>query len=102
MQVPRMRPHLTLPRTGPHWSAHSRENTLAAIAFVCGIAAFFTGFVATLHLLASVVGVIGFVEGLYAQLVSDTTAERMFIVVGIVGSFVGLGLGLAHGGFLTY
>lgn len=78
---------------------HVRGDLLAATAFVCGVVAFFAGFVVPLHFLASAVGVIGFAEGLYAQLVSDTTGERIFIVVGVIGAFVGMGLGFAHGGF---
>jgi len=41
----------------------------------------------------------GLVIGLLAQMMSATRAERMVIVVGIVASFVGMGLGFAHGGF---
>jgi hypothetical protein len=43
--------------------------------------------------------VTGFVIGLIAQMMSVTRAERMVIVFGIVASFVGMGLGFAHGGF---
>ncbi|HEY3687979.1 MAG TPA: hypothetical protein VGL93_33390 [Streptosporangiaceae bacterium] len=92
-------PHLSVPRFAARGRTHGRADVLAATAFICGVVAFFAGFVVPLHFLASAVGVIGFAEGLYAQLVSDTTGERMFIVVGVIGAFVGMGLGFAHGGF---
>jgi hypothetical protein len=37
--------------------------------------------------------------GLYAQMISATREERIVIVAGIIAGFVGLALGLAHGGF---
>jgi hypothetical protein len=42
---------------------------------------------------------VAFVIGLYAQMVSNTREQRVFIVAGIIAAFVGLGLGIAHGGF---
>ena len=43
-------------------------------------------------------GLAALVIGLYAQLVSATREERMLIVTGLVAAFVGVALGLAHGG----
>jgi hypothetical protein len=37
--------------------------------------------------------------GLVAQMLSATRVERIIIVTGMVAAFVGLALGLAHGGF---
>jgi hypothetical protein len=51
------------------------------------------------HLPATVLGVIALVIGLYSQLVSATREQRMLIVAGLVAGFVGVALGLAHGGF---
>lgn len=99
MQVIGRGPHVPLTRLAARSREHVRADLLAATAFVCGVVAFFTGFFVPLHFLASAIGVIGFAEGLYAQLVSDTTGERMFIVTGVIGAFVGMGLGFAHGGF---
>jgi hypothetical protein len=39
------------------------------------------------------------VVGLYAQMISATREERILLVTGMVAGFVGLALGLAHGGF---
>ena len=44
-------------------------------------------------------GLIAMVGGLWAQLMSATTEERILIVTGIIGGFVGFAVGLAHGGF---
>jgi hypothetical protein len=53
----------------------------------------------SLHILATVLGLVSLVVGLYAQLISATRAERMVIVTGLVAAFVGASLGIGHGGF---
>ena len=78
---------------------HPLENGLAAFTLAAGIVAFATGFVVSQHLVATSLGLASLVVGLYAQLVSATRPERMLIVTGLVAAFVGLSLGLAHGGF---
>jgi len=55
--------------------------------------------VVSLHVLASVLGVVSLLVGLYAQMISATREERMIIVTGLVAAFVGTALGFAHGGF---
>jgi hypothetical protein len=89
-------PDLTLNNDG------KRHPLLNAVTiFVCagGIVAFALGLIVRAHLAATVLGMACFAVGLYAQLVSATRGERMLIVVGITGGFVGAGLGIAHGGF---
>ena len=44
-------------------------------------------------------GLAGMLVGLLAQMMSATRQERVIIVTGIIAAFVGLALGLAHGGF---
>jgi uncharacterized membrane protein len=61
-------------RTGP-----SGEPTWAIVAAASGLAAMLVGFV--------------------SQMMSATREERIIIVTGIIAGFVGLALGLAHGGF---
>lgn len=78
---------------------HPKENSLAVISFVLGIAAFCLGLVVAAHLPASIIGVVGFPIALYSQMVSVTTGQRWLNVIGMIGSFVGLGLAIAHGGF---
>ncbi len=50
-------------------------------------------------IVASVTGLAGMLIGLVAQMLSATREERVIIVTGIIAAFVGLALGLAHGGF---
>jgi len=88
--------HVTLNTDGKR---HPMENALTAFTFVAGIAAFAMGLIVKTHLPATVVGLVAFAIGAYAQLVSATREERMLIVTGMVAAFVGLGMGIAHGGF---
>ena len=90
------RPRLTLNSDG---EPHPLENALTVFTFVGGLVAFAIGFIVRLHLLATVLGLVAFVVGLYAQMVSNTREQRVLIMAGIIASFVGLGLGIAHGGF---
>ena len=79
---------------------HPLQNGLTAFTFVIGIVAFATGIKVNLHSVASFCGVIGFVVGLFAQLISATRAERILIMAGVIAAFVGMALGIAHGGFI--
>jgi hypothetical protein len=96
VRVPGHLPHVTLNTDGRR---HPVENALTVFVFVAGIASFAIGFVVSLHLAATVIGLVAFAAGCWAQMVSATREERIFIVTGMVGAFVGLGLGIAHGGF---
>jgi hypothetical protein len=78
---------------------HPLLNAVAAFTFVAGAAAFPLGLIVREHLAATIIGLAAFSIGLVAQLVSATRAERIFIVAGLVAAFVGMGLGIAHGGF---
>jgi ligand-binding sensor protein len=92
----RSRSRLTLNSDG---EPHPRENALAIFTLVGGLVAFAIGFVVSLHLVGTVLGLVVFLAGLYAQMVSSTREQRVLIMTGIIGSFVGLGLSVAHGGF---
>jgi hypothetical protein len=95
---PRSRvPRLALAGDGQR---HPLEDALAVFTLVTGIAAFATGWVVALHVIASVTGGVSLVVGMYAQLISATRPERIVIVTGLVAAFVGAALGLAHGGFV--
>jgi len=94
------RPHMPLLTLNSDGQPHPRENALAVFTLVTGIFAFAVGWVVSLHFLASVVGSVSLVVGLYAQLISATRAERIIIVTGLVAAFVGTALGFAHGGFV--
>jgi hypothetical protein len=48
---------------------------------------------------AAATGLACLLFGLYTQMISATRGQRILIVTGLVAGFVGLALGLAHGGF---
>jgi hypothetical protein len=83
----------------PDGRRHPLENSLTFFTLAAGLVAFATGFVVSLHVIASATGIASMLIGLYAQLISATRPERMVIVTGLVAAFVGGALGLAHGGF---
>ncbi len=89
-------PRLTLNSDGQR---HPMENALTAFTFVVGILAFAIGFIVRAHAVGTVLGIVAFVIGLYAQLVSATREQRVLIMAGIIAAFVGMGLSIAHGGF---
>ncbi len=78
---------------------HPLLNALTAFTFFAGLAAFALGLMVRQHLLATILGMAAFAIGLVAQLFSATREERIVIVTGIVAGFVGMGLGIGHGGF---
>ncbi|MET7336416.1 hypothetical protein [Nonomuraea sp. NPDC005650] len=82
--------------------SHPVENALAVGAIVCGLIAFVSTFWVAAHAVSAWAGTLGFGVGLYSQYVSATTPQRALNIVGIVGSFVGAALGIAHGGFLPH
>jgi hypothetical protein len=78
---------------------HPVENSLAVASITIGLIALVLGFIPPTHFFGALAGVIGLPLALYSQLVSATTGERWLNVVGMVGSFVGAGFALSHGGF---
>jgi CHASE2 domain-containing sensor protein len=78
---------------------HPRETSLSAMTIVGGLIAAVSGVVHAGHFVAVCVGIATIMFGLYSQLVSATTGERWINVIGIGLAFVGVGLGLSHGGF---
>jgi hypothetical protein len=97
-------PHLTLNDDG---QPHPVENSLSVFTLVAGLVACVLGFLAYQHVSgawthvgATWLGLITLIVGLPAQLYSATRTERMLIVTGLVAAFVGVCLGLAHGGLL--
>ena len=90
------RARLTLNSDGQR---HPVENALTLFTFVAGLVAFAIGFIVRAHAAGTALGIVVFVVGLYAQLVSNTREQRILIVAGIIAAFVGMGLSIAHGGF---
>jgi hypothetical protein len=97
-------PHVTLNDDG---QSHPMENSASIFTLVAGLVACVLGFLAIqkgigawAHVGATWLGLIALFVGLPAQLFSATRTERMLIVTGLVAAFVGVCLGLAHGGLL--
>jgi uncharacterized membrane protein len=78
---------------------HPLLNAVAAFTLIAGVLSFVLGLVVQQHLAATILGMASFGAGLLGQLFSATREERIFLVSGIVAGFVGMGLGIAHGGF---
>ncbi len=91
------RPRITLLNTDGE--RHPKENALAVVSLALGIAAVALGLVVAAHLPATIIGIVGFPVALYSQMVSATTGQRWLNVIGMIGSFIGLALAIAHGGF---
>jgi hypothetical protein len=87
--------------------SHPLLNTASIFTFVAGLVAFALGMMLRYDsgtgkgfaIAASVIGLVTLLVGLAAQMLSATRQERVLLVVGMVAGFVGLALGLAHGGF---
>jgi hypothetical protein len=85
---------------------HPLLNLASACTLVVGLVAFALGMVLrygtsthALALAAAITGLASLLVGLYTQMMSATRAERILLVTGMIAGFVGLALGLAHGGF---
>jgi hypothetical protein len=88
--------HFTLNSDGQR---HPAINGAAAYALVAGVISTVLGLTNTVHFVGTLLGITAFLIGMVAQMVSVTTEQRIVIICGVVGAFVGLGLGIAHGGF---
>jgi ammonia channel protein AmtB len=98
-------PHITLNSDG---QSHPLINVLAFFTLVVGLVSFVLGLVirnvsgantTAMAIVTAVTGLVAMLVGLYTQMISATREERVIIVTGIIAGFVGLALGLAHGGF---
>jgi uncharacterized membrane protein HdeD (DUF308 family) len=98
------RPHFTLNSDGQR---HPLLNVAAFFTLIAGLVSFALGLLLrtgpnSVHawaVVASVTGLAALLVGLFSQMMSATREERVIIVAGIIAGFVGLALGLAHGGF---
>jgi len=102
----RSRPH-PLQMLNSDGRPHPVENVVAVSILVLGLASFVVGMImrdATaadpgMRITATATGLIALFVGLYAQMVSATREQRVLLVTGMIAGFVGLSIGLAHGGF---
>jgi len=97
-------PHLNLNSDG---QSHPLLNLASVFTLVAGLVAFVLGMLLrydsgtgkSVAIAAAAIGLVTLLVGLYCQMVSATREERILLVCGMVAGFVGLALGLAHGGF---
>lgn len=97
-------PRVTLNSDG---QPHPVLNTLSIFTLLVGLASFVLGLVIRnvpgtglgTAIMTAVTGLVALIIGLVTQMVSATREQRVLIVAGIIAGFVGLALGLAHGGF---
>ena len=86
---------------------HPLENILTVFTLLLGLVSFVLGMIirnvsghrAAVIVIATATGLVSLLVGLYVQMVSATREQRILIVTGMIAGFVGLALGLAHGGF---
>jgi hypothetical protein len=86
---------------------HPLLNAASFFTLIIGLFSFAIGLflrtgpggVHTWAIVASVTGLAGLLVGLISQMLSATREERVIIVTGMIAAFVGVALGLAHGGF---
>jgi hypothetical protein len=96
----------TQSRRQPSWltlnsdgRAHPVMNGLTLVILVVGLVAFALGLIVKTHFPATVLGIAGFAGGFIVQLNSATREQRILIMTGIIAAFVGMALGIGHGGF---
>jgi hypothetical protein len=78
---------------------HPLLNAMTVFTFVTGIVAFALALIKHDHVPATILGITALLVGLLTQMLSATREQRIFTVAGIVAGFVGMGLGIGHGGF---
>ncbi len=98
-------PHVSLNSDG---QPHPLINALTIFTLLIGLVSFVLGLVIRnvpsvdtlgMAITTAATGLASMLVGLYAQMISATLEQRVLIVTGIIAGFVGLALGLAHGGF---
>jgi FtsH-binding integral membrane protein len=85
---------------------HPRLNAASGFTLVVGLVSFAIGLLLRTEpgsltawaVTAAATGLAGLLIGLVAQMMSATREQRVVVVAGMIAAFVGLCLGLAHGG----
>ena len=86
---------------------HPLLNLASVCVLVAGLVSFVLGMLLRydsgtgkgVAVAAAVIGLLTLLIGLFSQMMSATRIERILLVTGMIAGFVGLALGLAHGGF---
>jgi vacuolar-type H+-ATPase subunit I/STV1 len=87
--------------------SHPLLNVACFLTLIVGLLSFALGLFlrtgpSSVHMwavVASATGLAAMLVGLFCQMMSATREERIVLVTGILAGFVGLALGLSHGGF---
>jgi hypothetical protein len=86
---------------------HPLLNLASVCVLVAGLISFVLGMLLrydsgtgkAVAIAAAAIGLVTLLVGLVGQMMSATRIERILLVTGMTAGFVGLALGLAHGGF---
>jgi hypothetical protein len=86
---------------------HPLLNLASACVLIAGLVSFVLGMLLrydsgtgkAVAVAAAIIGLGSLLIGLFSQMMSATRIERILLVTGMIAGFVGLALGLAHGGF---
>ena len=98
--VPRLNLNSTVDRTPCSTWPASAPSSSAWSSFALGMfLRYVTGTGTPSRIAAAVTGLAALLVGLFTQMMSATREERILLVTGMIAGFVGLALGLAHGGF---
>jgi hypothetical protein len=84
---------------GADGKRHQVQLGLTVFTLLAGIVAFVAGLIVKQHLAATALGLASLVVGLSTQMISATRPQRIILMAGVVPAFVGVCLGIAHGGF---
>ena len=101
---PRRSPRVNLNSDG---RPHPLLNAACFFTLIIGLLAFALGlFLRTgpsgdhgWAIVASATGLAALLTGLFSQMMSATREQRIILVTGMIAGFIGLALGLSHGGF---
>jgi hypothetical protein len=101
---PRRVPRLNLNSDG---QPHPLLNAASVFTLILGLVSFVLGMLLRydkgtglgVAIPAAATGLVALLFGLYTQMMSATREQRILVVTGLVAGFIGLALGLAHGGF---
>ena len=105
--LPTQHGHLR-PTLNSDGQSHKLLNVSTIVTLFLGLASFILGLLIrndvaaggiAWAVIAAAIGLVSMVGGLFTQMFSATTEQRILIVTGIIAGFIGCALGLAHGGF---
>jgi hypothetical protein len=82
------------------WTHPDTDHLLAMVAAVAGVLSLLLLAVDAHARVATAVGLVGLVAGLWGQMVSRTRGERFLDIVGLVASAMAVAVGASYGGLV--